>query len=136
MTFGKRRIALGKKESKDGEYELLRFCTLSNFNITGIASKLLKYFERNYNSTKIITYADRRWSQGQLYHNLGFELTHISKPNYWYIIKDVRKHRFNFRKNILENKLKLFDNNISEYQNMQLNGFTRIWDCGNYVFAK
>jgi len=138
MTFGKRRIALGKKESKDNEYELLRFVTVANFNIIGIASKLLKYFERNYNPLKLITYADRRWSQGNLYHQLGFEFSHISKPNYFYFKNNEikRYHRFNFRKNVLYYKIDKYDVNLTEVQNMKNNNYTRIFDCGNYMFFK
>ena len=107
---------MGKKKSEVGEYELLRYCTVANFNIIGGAGKLLKYFERNYNPSKIISYADRRWSQGNLYRQLGFKETHISKSNYWYIENDIRKHRFNFRKNVLEKKLKTFNSVLTEYQ--------------------
>ena len=36
--------------------------------------KLLKYFERNYKPKSIITYADRSYSQGNMYKQLGFNL--------------------------------------------------------------
>jgi len=137
MTFGKRRMCMGKKTTSIGEYELLRFATVANFSILGIAGKLLKYFERNYNPNKIISYADRRWSLGNLYRQLGFTETHISKPNYWYMKSYINRiHRFNYRKNVLETKLETFDPILTEWENMQANGFDRIWDCGNYVFIK
>ena len=43
MTFGGYRIALGKK-SKEGEYELLRFCNSLNTTVIGGASKIFKEF--------------------------------------------------------------------------------------------
>ena len=135
MTFGKRRIALGSK-NKNNFYELIRFCTISNFNIIGIAGKLLKYFKNKYKPKNIISYADRRWSQGNLYKQLGFKLDHISPPNYWYIKNGIRIHRFNFRKNVLKDKLNIFDMELSEWENMKNNDYDRIWDCGNYVFIK
>jgi G:T-mismatch repair DNA endonuclease (very short patch repair protein) len=137
MTFSKRRIALGGKHVEN-DYELSRFCTLFNFNVIGIAGKLLSYFEKTYNPNKIISYADRRWSAGNLYIRLGFTLHHISSPNYWYLINNYRTrvHRFGYRKNILKDKLSTFDPNLTEWQNMQANGFDRIWDCGNLVFIK
>lgn len=136
MTFGKNRKSLGKNVIKN-EYELMRFASISNFNVTGIASKLLKCFEKTYNPKKIISYADLRWSQGDLYNKLGFNLLHISRPSYWYT-KDYlsRVHRFNFRKSILKNKLEIFNPSLTEWENMQANGWDRIWDCGNYVFEK
>ena len=138
MTFGKRRIALGKKSTEEGEFELLRYCTLGNFNVIGGAGKLLKYFEREYNPSKIVSYADRRWSQGNLYKQLGFQLSHISQTNYWYIYNqtNIRLYRFNFRKNVLEKKLENFDKHLSEFENMKNNGYDRVYDCGNYYFEK
>ncbi len=135
MTFGKLRKALGQN-AKVGSYELIRFCTISNFNFPGIANKLLNYFEKTYKPKYVISYADRRWSKGNLYKNLNFTFIKYSKPSYWYFKGVKRYHRFNFRKNILKNKLKMFDSNKTEIVNMQANGWNRIWDCGNYVFVK
>jgi hypothetical protein len=137
MTFSKLRKALGQTP-KENTWELSRYAGLTNFNIIGGASKLFTYFEKTYNPIKIITYADRRWSQGNLYLQLGFKLDHISRPNYWYIPYGGKKryHRFNFRKNVLKDKLEFFDPNISEWENMKKNGYDRIWDCGNLVFIK
>jgi hypothetical protein len=98
MTFGKGRIALG---GDSNQYELLRFCNKLDTSVIGGADKLLKYFIKTYKPKDIISYADRRWSQGDLYEKLGFDNTHNSSPNYWYIINNKRKYRFGFRKSIL-----------------------------------
>ncbi len=137
MTFSKLRKALGQIH-KENYYELSRFCSIANFNIVGGASKLLAYFEKIYNPVQIVSYADQRWSNGGLYYKLGFNLDHISKPNYWYLPVGGKRrlHRFNFRKNVLKDKLKVFDPNISEWENMKANGYDRIWDCGSLVFNK
>jgi len=135
MTFGQLRSSMGLSAKID-QYELIRFCTISNFNIVGIAGKILMHFIKNYKPTKILSYADLRWSQGNLYYKLGFDLKHISPPNYWYWRHGMpfRLHRYNFRKNILSKKLETFDPSLSEWQNMQNNGYDRIWDCGSMVF--
>ncbi len=137
MTFGKLRKALGQI-AKEGSWELTRFATIANFNIVGIGSKLLNYFEQNYKPMQINSYADRRWSEGNMYYKLGFKLDHISSPNYWYLDDAFinRIHRFNFRKNVLKDKLPNFDPNLSEWENMKNNNYDRIWDCGNLVFKK
>lgn len=80
MTFGKSRF------NKKYDWELLRYCTLSNFNIIGGASKLLSYFKKNYGGS-IITYADKRWSAGNLYKQLGFTQLKDSPPAYWYFFR-------------------------------------------------
>jgi len=138
MTFSKKRVALGSK-AVAGSFELSRMCSIKNFNIVGGASKLLKYFENNYNPTSLISYSDKRWGVGKVYYNLGFDMTHESPPNYWYIDRNKptkRYHRYNFAKHTLSKKLKTFNPNISEWENMKLNNYDRIWDCGNMVFEK
>src|SRR6056300_28455 len=137
MTFCKNRKALGKSHIK-GEWELSRYATIANFSIIGGAGKLLKYFERNFEPSKITSYADKRWSEGNLYIKLGFDKIRDSKPNYWYF-KDGSldiKHRYNFRKSILSKKLEFFNKEKTEWEKMKENGWNRIWDCGNMVFEK
>jgi hypothetical protein len=124
MLFGKARAAMGGGD----EMELIRFCNLTNTNVVGGASKLLKYFAKVYQPKEIISYADRRWSQGKLYNNLGFEMIRITKPNYWYIMGNKRKHRFGFRKSILINKG--YDETKTEREIMLDRGIYRIYDCG------
>jgi hypothetical protein len=34
----------------------------------------------------------------------------------------------------LKNKLNIFDPELTEWENMQLNNYDRIWDCGNLIF--
>lgn len=134
MTFGKRKIT-GLKQL---QWELIRYCTVSNFKCIGVASKLLTYFERNIRPKQLITYADRRWSQGNMYYKLGFKLDHTSSPNYWYMDKNYlqRYHRVGFQKHKLQYKLKNYDPTLSEWKNMLINKYDRIWDCGNMVFKK
>jgi len=129
MTFGINRIFMGSK-GIDGNYELYRFAT--KCKITGVASKLLTHFIRNYNPNKIITYSDRRYFNGNTYEKIGFKFDGITQPNYWYMKKyDVREYRFNYMKSKLKTKLKIYDENLTEWENMQLNGYDRIWDCGS-----
>lgn len=134
MTFGQLRNALGYKDKQQG-WELVRFCTLGSFNIVGGADKLLKHFIRDHKPKTIITYADLRWSQGNLYKKLGFKHLGNTVPNYWYVINNNRKHRFGYQKHLLPSKLKIFNPDLTEYENMQLNGYTRIWDCGHAKYV-
>jgi len=132
MTFSKGSIAKGNK-AEDDIWELNRFCSDYNCRVIGIASRLFKYFRKTYQPKEIFSYSDRRWSIGNLYEVLGFKLSHHSDPNYWYLSDGAmnRTHRFNFRKNVLKDKLNTFDSNLSEWQNMINNGYNRIFDCGN-----
>jgi len=133
MTFGNMRKSLGRL-SNENKYELLRFCNKLNTNIIGGASKLFNYFIKNYNPVEVISYADRRWSKGNLYDKLGFTFDHNSNPNYWYIIGKNRKHRFGYRKDILIKEG--YDKNKTEHQIMLERGIYRIYDCGNILYKK
>jgi hypothetical protein len=53
MTFGKMRKNMGSK-SKEGEWELIRFCNKGDLSVIGSASKLLNHFIKKYNPIKII----------------------------------------------------------------------------------
>jgi len=132
MTFGKRRVAMGKKSTNDNEYELLRFCNKLNTNVLGGASKLFKYFINNYNPKEITTYADRSHSNGNLYEKLGFEFVKKTVPNYYYIINRIRYHRFNYRKDKLVKEG--FDSNKTEHEIMLERNIYRIYDSGNLKF--
>ena len=130
MTFGKPRF------NKKYEWELLRFCNKLNYHVIGGAGKLLKYFERNYHPKSLISYADRRWSKGNLYEKLGFDFVGVSVPSYSYIKHNRRFSRMEFQKHKLKMILDKFDENLSEVENMKNNGYYRIWDCGNRVYSK
>jgi hypothetical protein len=129
MTFSRCRFI------KDNQIELTRFC--SSKNVIGSFGKLLKYFIKNYKPKKIISYADRRFSIGNVYETLNFKKIGNTPPNYFYIFRKSylkRMHRFNFKKSSLHKKLSLYNKNISEWDNMKLNGYDRIWDCGSIKY--
>ena len=136
MTFSKLRHSLGYTSSVDDVWELSRYCSIFHFNVVGGAGKLLKWFETNYSPKTIISYADRRWSNGGLYGKLGFVFDKFTEPNYWYVINNKRHHRFNFQKHLLKDKLVSYNEQLSEKDNMENNGYSRLWDCGHYKFVK
>jgi hypothetical protein len=130
MTFSKGNISKGSKNI-EGIYELNRFCSDYNYTVVGIAGKLFKYFTIKYESMEVFSYADKRWGSGSFYENLGFKFCYNTEPNYWYVVEDKRVHRFNFRKDVLSEKLEIFDPELTEVENMENNGYVRIFDCGN-----
>jgi very-short-patch-repair endonuclease len=133
MTFGNLRKNLGQNIT-DGNWELLRFCNKLNTTVIGGASKMLNHFIKIYSPNEIITYADRDWSNGNLYDNLGFKQVGVTKPNYYYVIKNIRKNRFSFRKDILVKKG--YDSEKTEKQIMFDLGYYRIYNSGNIKYVK
>jgi hypothetical protein len=137
MTFCKPRLSLGQKKTKTKyDYELSRFASHGNYIVIGGFGKLFKYFEKNYNWTSLVTYADRRWSQGDVYLKNGWTFSHNSKPNYWYTDGKVRIHRFNFRKSELSKLFPtIYSDDKTEKEIMIEANYYRIYDCGNKVFT-
>ena len=132
MTFGKSRF------NKNHQWELIRYANKMNTSVVGGASKLFKCFITHHNPTSIITYSDKRWNTGNLYEQLGFKYSHSSNPNYFYFHKSnttVLLSRQQFQKHKLKDKLDKFDPKLTEWENMVINGYNRIWDCGNDVYV-
>jgi G:T-mismatch repair DNA endonuclease (very short patch repair protein) len=131
LTMGKSRF------DKTIEWEICRFATKLNSNVCGGFHRLLKRFILDYDPSSIVTYADRRYSEGDLYKNFGMVEEKNDALNYFYFNKHemVRHSRHKFQKHKLESLLPLFDINLSESDNMRVNGYDRIWDCGNYKYA-
>ncbi len=123
------------RHNKQYDFELLRFCSKLNTQVIGGLSKLLNHFSSAHPGS-IISYADRRYSNGDGYIASSFRFIRKSPPNYYYIINGKRESRIQFQKHILEKKLDKYDASLTEWENMQLNGYDRIWDCGNLVFVK
>lgn len=117
--------------TNDG-YEMIRYC--SEGNIVGGASKLLYWFIKQYQPNKIISYANRCWSNGELYEKLGFINVTKREDNvgYWYVKGSTRYHRSTFTKKRLIDLG--FDTNKTEHEIMKEQGFLKIYDAGNYLF--
>jgi len=120
------------KNSIENQFELSRFASKINTKVIGGASKLLNYFIKKYKPKSIYSFSDLRISSGNLYEKLGFKLVGKNPPAYWYIKKEKRIHRFNFRKSELKKKFpEIYSDEKTEWQMMQEAGYDRIWDCGN-----
>lgn len=128
MTFGKSRY------NKKYQYELLRFCSRQNLTVIGGASKIFKYFVNKYQPKSVISYANRRWSDGNLYRKIGFKEINKTIPNYFYFNNPLQlKSRVQFQKHKLKT-MKFYDDTLTETEIMYRNGYRKIYDCGNYVF--
>lgn len=131
MCLGKRKIL----DKSTNQFELLRYATISSFTVVGGAGKLLQYFIMQHTPDNIVSYCDRRWSTGNLYKQLGFKLLKTTPPNYWYTKTFTeRLNRVKFQKHKLKSILPIYDDKLSESENMKANKFFKIWDCGSLKF--
>ena len=130
MTFGK------SKFDNTVDYEMYRFCSLINTRVIGGASKLLKYFIKNYKPKSIVTYADKRYSDGLFYEKIGFKKCGSIPPNFFVLGKNKldRQSHLNWEKHMIKEKLNMFDDKKTIYENLLMNGYDRIWDCGSFKF--
>jgi hypothetical protein len=129
MAFGLSRY------NKNYDYEIIRSATIFNTAVVGGFSKLLNYALTRIRG-KIISYVDLRYFTGSGYLKSDFIYLGNSQPNYYYYLRnDYRLYsRLKFQKHKLKNILELYDENLSEYENMINNDYFRIFDCGNAVF--
>ena len=130
MSFGKSRF------NSKYDFEMLRECSDSNFTIVGGKSKLLSFFEKKYNPVNLVSYCEKNKFTGKSYIACGFELIGESEPGYYYYKDNQKFHRTYFQKHKLKERLDEFYEELTEYENMVLNGYTRLFDYGNYIFLK
>lgn len=125
MSFAKPRF------DKEVDKELLRFA--SKGSVVGGFSRLLKAFKANNpNCKKLLSYADRRWSEGKIYSSSGFEFVGVTKPNYaWY--KNLKKvTRYDAQRHKLNDLFcKEFPESWSESDIMRSEGYWKVYDAGN-----
>lgn len=130
MSFGSTRIHMGGDGST---IELIRFATDGKTH-AGLAARLFDAYVKEFSPSLIISYADRRWSQGNVYRALGFTLANVSRPNYQYVAPDGRRlHRYQFRKGRITHLVENGENK-TEHEIMLEIGYLRIYDCGNLRF--
>jgi hypothetical protein len=138
MTFSSNNVYMGDGKTKEGVWNLSRFACDNDYHVIGIASKMLSHFKKNNDYSRIVSYADLRWSnvEDNMYCSLGFHRIGGDNITYYYIIDGIRKHRWNYRKSNLRKLFpKTFDSNLTEYENMNKNGYDRVWNCGIVKFV-
>lgn len=130
MSFKKPRF------NKKYNWEILRFSNNLNHTVIGGASKLFTHFIKMYPNESIISYANCRYSSGNLYSQIGMAYEGQTPPNYFYIIDwKTLSNRVNFQKHKLKDKFENFDPSLTEYENCLNNGYDRFWDSGNLIFV-
>ena len=123
------------KRRSSVEYDLVRYATSKR--VVGGFSKLLKASKKHLKELGvefIVSFADKRYSDGNMYLQNGWEHVYDTKPDYQYVIEDMRVRKQNFRRKILEEKLPNFNPDESEMVNMLKHEIFPIYDCGLMKF--
>jgi hypothetical protein len=131
-------LAIAKNRFKKGTYEIVRYASKLNYSVQGGLSKLWKeastLIEKPFT---LISYVDQRFFEGNSNLSLGLEYLYSNRPAYYYT-KDYKiiLNRMLFQKKNLKKKLTSYNSELTEWENMKLNGYDRVWDCGTKVFSK
>lgn len=101
--------------NKDYDYEIIRFCSLKGYSIIGGFSKLLSEFK----DKKLISYANMRWSNGNVYEKNDFNHLYDTDVGFFYFNGRDIKSRYSDRRTL---------------QELYNDGYYRVFDCGNKVY--
>lgn len=129
--------AARQMKSKGASYqsaELVRFASKKGVTIVGGLSKLIKHFAQHLEINDLMTYADRDWSLGMGYHQLGFTFSQITAPTYLYVNTQsfIRYFPHRLPKTILlaykaQNSL-----NLDDF--LAQNNYIRVFNTGNLKY--
>lgn len=123
-------ISIMSVKKRDRSIIIDRYAT--SYSVPGGFTKLLTHvLKNNSDINKVITFSDHTVSNGGLYANNGFIADKEIDPDYMYVYRQSRYHKFNFRKSrFRDDDNLLYDPDMSESELARLNGIPRIWDAG------
>ena len=116
------------------DFELLRLCNKAGLTVVGGASKLFSHFRSLNPGARIVSYADKRWSRGNVYNKLGFKLVDETMKSFYYFRDGVIISRYQAQKHRLKELLESFDTDKTEVENMTVAGYVKVFSPGQYVF--
>jgi hypothetical protein len=91
-----------------------------------LLSRLIKYAKQNRYS-KVVSWSDNRWSEGNVYRELNFILEEELDPDYSYVNGQERTPKQSCKKKDL---IALGAKGQTELELANSLGYKRIWDCG------
>lgn len=127
-------VITGNKHHRQGHQQSLilnRLAFSHNTTVYGGASKLLAAlvnYAKNNNYKKIISWSDNRYSEGNVYRNIGFTLTQNLPPDYFYVKGKYKK----FSKQSCQKRAlaKKGASGSTEKEMAKSMGLSEVWDCG------
>lgn len=105
--------------------------------VVGGLGKMLKHvLTLTEGITEVVTFAAHDVSNGHLYETLGFHVDKVLKPDYAYVYKKKRHHKFNFRISRFKNDPELnYQDGLTERELALLNKIPRVWDTGKIRYV-
>lgn len=129
MSFGAPRY------NENYQWELLRLCSHSDYQVVGGASRLFHHFIQMYSPKSIISYCDRSKFSGSVYEYMGMTLHHVTPPaRIW--SKGKQKWTDNLLRQQGFDRLSGTSHGKGT-SNIELaiqNGWQSVYDCGQLVY--
>lgn len=142
LEFEGRLIAcmtlVGIKGRSPGGFDwcLHRFATENGIRVYGAAGRLFKHFKQNYPDASVVAYCDSQYFDGDMYPKIGFVMEREAPPDYvWVKAQTVLDRQQAQRKHLPYLLGTTFDAGLSDAENMERAGYSRLWDCGRAVYA-
>lgn len=121
------------KQRGTGDVELVRFCSDGRSH-AGAFSRLFHHSAETNGYQRIISFADKRYSSGDVYQKNGFlEVGHIP-PDYRYVMGNSTHHKSNFTRTRIAKRFGIDMSLHTERSAMRALGYHRIYDCGKIKF--
>jgi hypothetical protein len=129
-------VAVMSFSLQNGTAVLDRFAT--SVSVPGGFSKLLKYAVAQLSGVhRIVSFSDHEVSDGTVYVSNGFTLDRELPPDYKYVWKNCRYHKFLFRKQrFMKDSELLWQDGLTESELAELNGLSKVWDSGKTRWVK
>lgn len=120
-------VGFGKGRYQRNVIELYRYCVKNGYRIVGGLSKLIK----NSPFDHIFSYVDKSRYTGNGYIASGFKIIGQTFACGYVYSDGVATHdRISCQKHRQLKKFGRYDPNLTESENMAINGFYRVFDCG------
>lgn len=113
---------------------LNRLCYRDDYNIQGGSSKLFNCFiewSRNSNYSKIISFSDNCWTDGNIYKILNFNFIKEYSPDYFYW--DIKNKNYRSKQSQRKKATKC-PIGMTEKEWCEERGLYRIYDCGKKLW--
>jgi len=124
-------LSLGRHSRQRKDLLLDRMCFASNVTIRGGAAKLFKQaiiWARKQGYDKILSFSDKRWSDGNVYKKLNFRNETTLYPDYSYV--NITHPHFRLTKQSQKKKTVNCPESMTEKEFARSKGLKLIYDCG------
>lgn len=124
-------ITLASHHRKGGILVLDRMASILDTVIVGGATRLMSALGERLPGTKVVTFADLRYTSGKIYEQLGFISEARLSPDYCYVTSAGHRR---FSKQSMR-KQKTEDSSISESKLRSKDGYYKLFDCGKIRYS-